>query len=289
MSSPSPSPLLPVSAPPASPASAAPARPAPASLDRAFEVFRASWRRAAFAQLALALVTLASTALVTALLSVAAAACAIRFTRNDGFFTARMMRCVSATAWHTKGRVVATGALRSMRLLAGFTVVAILFDLTTSGACVGLGILYHVGQLSAGDSSFCESDYSSTSGCVVDAGYLGTLTYNSNNNYDEYKMTLNCGTSPSCILGQNLFALAFLGAMALPLLAAHAFISFASARAWLADAGEWLELLPRPKPLPTVEWELAPPRGAAGAPFAAGDGGPPAGAWAAEPLLASGD
>ena len=39
-----------------------------------------------------------------------------------------------------------------MRLLAGFTVVAILFDIGTSGSCVAFGVIYHVGQLGyAGD------------------------------------------------------------------------------------------------------------------------------------------
>jgi len=210
---------------PALPAAPDAAPPPLASLDRAFEVFRRCWRRAAFAQLALALVTLASTAYFTALLSLGGAAAVIRLTRSGGGWPERMAASVSARAWHTTGRVVPTRTIAALRTMSRLTLLAILLDLGTATWIFSVLFPFDTGTSSAG--------------------------------------------SPPSAAAQALFALS---AIAYPILAIHLFVSFFSARAWLRDACEWLELLPRPA-APAAIWDLEP-----------GNGRPN---WAAQPLMES--
>ena len=174
-------------------------------LDHSFVVFREGWRRAAWAQLALAIASLASTAWLTSLFSLAGAATVVHFTRSDGGWAERMAASVSTRAWLTKGRVEPTGTLASLRIVSWLTLVAILIDL---GGAIMATLL----------------------------GYFRLYYYYS---LDIPYLWLLC-----------------LSVASYPLLLIHFFVSFFSARAWLRDACDWLELLPRPVAPAAIEWEL---------------------------------
>ena len=267
---------------PAVPTALDAAPPPLASLDRAFEVFRKCWRRAAFAQLALALVSLASTACFTALLSLAGAAAVIHFTRSGGGWPQRMAASVSAHAWHTKGRVIPTGTIAALRTLSWFTLVAILADLGTAITSTLFGWMYSF--LVPFESTWNWVRYTcaqapGTSGCTF-TGLPGGETSYIYASYDSTKdvcllsgqmdLPSSWNQNPPTTTLQALFVLS---AIAYPILAIHLFVSFLSARAWLCDACDWLELLPRPAAPVAIQWDLAPADGSA--------------KWAAQPLMES--
>jgi hypothetical protein len=251
-----------------------------ASLDRAFEVFRVCWRRAAFAQLALALVTLAATAWFTALLSLGGAAAAIHFTRSGGGWTARMVECVSAHAWHTKGRVEPSGTLAALRILSWFTLFAIFVDLGTAVAGNIFGWNFSYGfiefsemgpqwtqQVQCLGNSYCQfMNLPGGSGSV-------TATYDSSQGYCVLSGQIEIATSWGCPgLGPSSFqALFVLSFLAYPMLAVHLCVSFFSLRAWVRDACDWLELLPRPAAPVAIQWDTVPAESSS--------------KWAAQPLI----
>jgi hypothetical protein len=226
------------------------AAPPPLSgLDRAFEIFRVSWRRAAYAQLALSLVTFLSTAWLTAILSTAAASTVIHFTREDGFWTQRMISSVSAAVWQTKGQVAPSGAIASLRTLSIFIALAIAADLGAAVTLNTFGVVNSTGDF-YGDSDAYEPN-------AIDMGYLGRVSVSINGGY-SYLVVDSCNPNnptANCTQGALFALFGYLSTMAYPLLFAHVFISVILFRSWLFDACHWLEVLPRPKPLPVVAWE----------------------------------
>lgn len=242
------------------------------SMDRALEVFRVSWRRAAQAQLAVAVVgLLCSLAFFSSVLSLAIAGMVLGITRDATRFPLVLASFTSASKWQTKGIVVAGGKLASLSRLSVLVYVAISVDL---GHCVTWLILGGFSFLGRGDF-----DSSLTS---IDLGVAGSMSCLSLSDRPLLIYTPcfynSSDSSATCKQALWFFILIFFAATGLVVLWVHLVLSL-SARGYIMDAMEWLPALPRPKLPPPIMWDsietvpttfLASSEGAEAAPSAPG-------------------
>jgi len=228
------------------------------SMDRALEVFRTSWRRAAQAQLAVGVIgLLCSLAFFSSVLTIFFASMVLGMTKDATRFPHLLASFVSASKWRTKGVVVASGRLATLSVLSLFLYCAMAVDL---GHILTWFVMGGIGFL--GDA-LIDNDWSEVKNSL-DLGVAGSTTCSCStiSTFNPiltpvltYSSCLESSSpSPTCRNSQWFFVLLFYSATGLVVLFINLSISI-SARGYITDAKEWLVALPRPKLPPPIMWD----------------------------------